>query len=276
MDDNVNVPNEILLTILATCYNEEQFIAGSLQAASDAAKRVGVSYELIVIDDCSTDGSVEVIQEFRKQHPDIPLHLHQNKVNQGFAFNYVDGAFLGRGKFYHLVCGDDSMPVEYLVDAYSLLGVADMIIPYQIQGEVQGKAGFRKVTSNLFTSLVNVLGGYKINYYNGMPVHLRYNVMRWHPVSYGFGFQADILTMLLDRGASYVQIYSRSVDKKGNASTSISLRNFLSVAHTLLEVFIRRIRRTLYGKSWPRPREIPLPTTISVDAEKSSAQQQYV
>ena len=202
------------LTVLVTCYNEEKYIVGSLEAVVSAAKEVGISYEIIVIDDCSKDGSVARVQEYLRQHPEYPIALHRNEVNRGFANNYVDGAFLGRGKYYHLACGDDSMPKEHLVAAYRLVGKADMIVPYQIQREVAGKSPSRKIISRVFTRLVNLLSGYHLKYYNGLPIQVRYNVMRWHPVSYGFGFQADIITMLLDQGVSYTQVYSQSIDRE--------------------------------------------------------------
>ena len=246
------------LTVLVTCYNEEDYIVDTLESEVEAMKQVSLSYEIMVIDDASWDGSVERIREYLQAHPAYPITLKINEKNRGFANNYVEGAFLGKGKYYHLVCGDNSMPAQYLVDAYRLIGKADMIVPYQIQWEVVGKSFGRKCLSRIFTRLVNFLGGYKMKYYNGMAVQLRYNVMRWHPTSYGFGFQADILTMLLDQGNSYVQVYSCSVDRKGRGSTSVSLRNFLSVCHTLLEITFRRVRRCLYGKDWPKPVEIKI------------------
>jgi glycosyltransferase involved in cell wall biosynthesis len=256
MNAPATMTNIVDLTVLVTCYNEQEYIVNTLETLDRALRQVGVSHEIIVIDDCSKDASVERIREYQQQHPEVPLTLKINQVNRGFANNYVDGSFLGRGKYYHLVCGDDSMPEEFLAAAYRLLGKADMIVPYQIQGEVAGKQYFRKIISRTFTFLVNLLSGYRMKYYNGMAVQLRYNVMRWHPVSYGFGFQADTVTMLLDQGVSYIQVYTRSIDKKGSGSTSISMRNLLSVAHTLLEVAIRRIRRVLYGRTWPKPVEI--------------------
>jgi glycosyltransferase involved in cell wall biosynthesis len=253
------VPNAVDLTVLVTCYNEETYIVPTLESVVSALGKAGVtSCEILVIDDASKDGSVRRVREFLDAHPAYPIRLEVNAINHGFANNYVEGAFLGRGKYYHLVCGDDSMPEEFLVDAYRLIGKADMIIPYQIQGEVQGKSGGRKILSRVFTRLVNLLSGYHLKYYNGLLIQIRYNVMRWHPISYGCGFQADIITMLLDQGFSYLQVYSRSVDKKGRGSTSVTLRNFLSVCHTLLEIALRRVRRMLYGRHWRRPVEIKL------------------
>jgi glycosyltransferase involved in cell wall biosynthesis len=243
---------------LVTCYNEEDFIVNTLETVVRAVRQVGVSHEILVIDDASHDSSVPRIRAYLEDHPDYPITLTVHETNRGLANNYVDGSFLGCGKYYHLACGDDSMPEEFFVAAYRLLGKADMIVPYQIQKEVIGKSFFRKLTSRIFTRLVNLLSGYRLKYYNGMAVHLRYNVMRWHPISYGFGFQADIVTMLLDQGVSYIQVYSRSIDKKGAGSTSVSMRNVLSVGHTLLEIALRRVRRLLYGKNWPKPREVKL------------------
>ena len=68
---------------------------------------------------------------------------------------------------------------------------------------------------------MNLISGYHLKYYNGLPLYLRHSIMRWHPTSYGFGFQADTITMLLETRATYMQVYARSVDNKGSGSTSV-------------------------------------------------------
>lgn len=251
--------DQLDLTILVTSYNEADFIADTLDSVVAAVAQTSLSYEVLVIDDQSRDESAARVNDYMKSHPSHPIRLHVNPQNRGLANNFVEGAFLGRGKYYHMVCGDNATPVECLVALYRLVGKADMLIPYQVQSEVAGKSPGRRRLSNLFTAIVNFLGGYKLKYYNGLPVYRRRSVMRWHPVSYGFGFQADTTTMLLDQGESYIQVYGRSVDNKGSGSTALSMRNLLSVCHTLLEIFLRRVRRMLYGENWPKPVEIKLP-----------------
>lgn len=247
-----------LLSIMVTCYNEEEFIVETLQNVVGALMDCKIPYEVLVIDDCSKDGSVQRIKDHILAHPDLNITLKANKANRGLAQNYVDGAFLTSGKYYRMCCGDNAEPREILRNVFQHTGKADVIIPYQIQSEVEGKSAFRRFLSNLFTSLVNAISGYAITYYNGLAIHLRYNVMRYHPSSYGFGFQADILTRILDQGASYVEIQSSSVDRKGAATTALSLRNVLSVAHTLLEILARRVRNELYGKPRADVSEYPV------------------
>jgi len=252
------IPEEIDITVVVSCYNEEAFITDTVDHVLEALRKVGCSYEIFVVDDSSKDRSVERLRAYISAHPGEPITLKVNEVNRGLGNTYVEAAFLGRGKYYRLCCGDDSEPPEVLLNVFSKIGVADIVIPYQNQDEVAGKTIGRRFLSKTFTALVNLIGGYRIRYYNGMAIHLRYNVLRWHPSSYGFGFQADMITRLLDEGASYVQIPSSSVDRKGTASSALGIRNCLSVGHTLLEISIRRFRRFLYGRTMPAPVEITL------------------
>jgi len=256
MTSKILVGSELDVTVVISCYNEENFIVNTIENTIFALKNADCSYELIVIDDVSKDYSVDKVQAYIKLHPEYPITLKVNEINRGLGNIYVEAAFLGKGKYYRLCCGDDSEPVEVLSRVFKKIGVADMVIPYQNQDEVVGKTPLRKLLSKTFTALVNGISGYNMKYYNGMAVHLRYNVLRWHASSYGFGFQADIITRLLDEGASYIQIPSSSVDRKGSASSAMTLRNVLSVGHTLLELAIRRLRRYLYGHSSAKATEI--------------------
>ena len=237
-----------LLSVLITCFNEEKFIVDTLGNVTGALSDAGITHEVLVIDDCSSDGSVQRVKEYILEHPRLPISLKANTLNRGLGQNYVDGAFLTTGKYYRLVCGDNAESRDMLRNIFQHTGMADVIIPYQIQSQVVGKTAFRRILSRVFTGLVNVISGYRLRYYNGLQIHLRYNVMRYHASSYGFGFQADMLTSVLDQGASYIEIPSTSTDKKGSASSALSLRNVLSVIHSLLEILARRIRNELYGK----------------------------
>jgi hypothetical protein len=92
--------------------------------------------------------------------------------------------------------------------------------------------------------LVNLITGYRLHYYNGLAVHLRHNVMRWHPNTPGFGFQADILCHLLDLGFTHLEVPIVAIEQKGKSS-ALTLRNFLSVASTLVSITNRRIWRRI-------------------------------
>jgi len=111
------------------------------------------------------------------------------------------------------------------------------------------KSALRRALSQAYTFLVNAFSGYNILYHNGMAVTLRYNVMRWGPYSFGFGFQAELITRLLDEGASIMEIpVAPTHRQKAGGNSAVNWCNFLSVGHTLLEILIRRVRKHAFRK----------------------------
>ena len=104
----------------------------------------------------------------------------------------------------------------------------------------------RRLISNSYTRLVNLVTGNRLHYYHGLAVHLRHNVMRWHPNTRGFGFQADILCLLIDLGFNYKEIRVTIVEQRRGKSNALTFRNFLSVMHTLIEIANRRVSNRLY------------------------------
>lgn len=247
------------LTILVTCYNESAFIGQTLENVVGALEASGKDWEVIIIDDCSRDDSAEIIRAFVAANSGKNIHFCPNEANRGLANNFVEGAYLGSGKYYRLCCGDNPETFEALEHIFSHAGAADMVIPYQVQKDVGGKSAIRKRISRLYTGTINILSGNNIKYYNALPIFLRYHVMRYAPISYGFGFQADIVTRLLDEDITCVQIrHKGATDRKGKQATALTMRNLLSVVHTCVEIAIRRVRRMIYGKDMLRAREIHL------------------
>jgi glycosyltransferase involved in cell wall biosynthesis len=232
--------NELDLTLFVACYNEEKNIVQTLETVLSALREFDYSWEIIIIDDASRDRSVEVIEEYLAGRAELPIRLVKREYNVGLAQNYIEGAFLGRGKYYRLICGDNVEPRETFVEVFRHLGKADMVLFYQ---DCTGRTRLRRMLSRMYTALINTISGYRIRYYNGLAVHLRYNVMRWHTNYHGFGFQADLVTRLLDQGFNYIEVPVKAAERTTGASHALTWRNFLSVSHTLLDLFIRRIGR---------------------------------
>ncbi|WP_376984601.1 glycosyltransferase family 2 protein [Bosea sp. R86505] len=232
------------MTFFVPCYNEEPNIEGTIETIHEAATQVGVRHEILVFDDCSRDGTVEVVKRVAAARSELPLRLLRNAVNQGLARNFIDGAFEGHGTYYRLVCGDNVEPVETLVKILQNLGQSDIIVPYHTH--VEGRTLRRKLISRLYTKLVNLASGRDLHYYNGLPLVRRRDVLRFHVEATGLGYQAEFLLRLLQEGRSFIQIPLTASDKEG--SLALSLRNFVSVGHSLFKIAMRRLSIHLFGK----------------------------
>ena len=238
--------NPLDLTIFISCYNEAEFIVATIETVIEAAREAALSFEILVVDDGSRDNSRQLVAEFIAAHPAENIILRANRTNKGLAQNYMDGAFLGRGKYYRLICGDNAEPKESILAVFNAIGKADIIVPYYTSSE--GKSARRRLISRTYTALVNLVTGNKLHYYNGLAVHLRHNVMRWHPNTRGFGFQADILCLLLDTGFSYLEVPVITIEQRRGGSNALTFRNFLSVGHSLVEIANRRISNRVYRR----------------------------
>jgi len=233
------------LTLFVSCYNERDFIVDTLATVRAAMAPFAWTYELIIIDDASRDGSAGLIRRYIAEHPQERIVFRGNAVNKGWAQNYIDAAFIGRGRYYKAICGDNSSTAEAIRPIVEAMGKADIVIPYYLYFE--GKDLFRRAVSRVYTALVNGISGNKLHYYNGLAIHERYNVMRWHTNTRGFGFQADILCMLLSQGATYVEVPTTTVERRLGASNALRWKNMLSVTHTLIDIFFRRMSNLVHG-----------------------------
>jgi glycosyltransferase involved in cell wall biosynthesis len=236
-----------LLSLFVACYNEADNIRGTLGNVRDACAKTGISYEVIVIDDASRDDSATIIQAWMNENPEVPLQLIVNPRNLGLASNFITAARLASGEWYRLICGDNVEPMATLATVFQEIGKAEVLIPYHTQ--CPGKKWSRRFISTLYTLLVNLLSGHWVRYYNGLPVaRRRYAEIFCHP-ALGFGFQADFVTQLLDRGLSRLEIPVKTHERLSGSSKALTISNIAGVCLVFRRILRRRVERLFGSKA---------------------------
>lgn len=71
------------LSILIPAYNEERTIGKVLDKVLAVQLPEGMEREIVVVDDCSTDGTPQQIKAFELAHPDFKLLYRRHDVNRG-------------------------------------------------------------------------------------------------------------------------------------------------------------------------------------------------
>ena len=72
-----------LLTIMIPCFNSQDYMEKSIKSALTGLERV----EIIIIDDGSTDRTLEIAKKYQKKFPDIIKVIHQENGGHGDAVN---------------------------------------------------------------------------------------------------------------------------------------------------------------------------------------------
>lgn len=96
-------------SIIITCFNREKFISRCIRSALNQLDVDRSQYEVIVVDDKSTDGSLKKIKEFNN----IITTIH-NKKNMGLSYSRNLGIKKSKGKYIMMLDSDDYISQFYL------------------------------------------------------------------------------------------------------------------------------------------------------------------
>jgi glycosyltransferase involved in cell wall biosynthesis len=98
--------------LVIACYNEEPVLEANLREVMDVLDRVPYRYEIILVDDGSRDGTVELIERLSDRLPLVSSLLHPYNMGRGSAV--ADGIRRARGHIVGYIDIDLQTPAHYL------------------------------------------------------------------------------------------------------------------------------------------------------------------
>ncbi len=135
---------EILVSICCITYNQKNYIRDTLEGF--VSQKTNFSYEVLIHDDASTDGTADIIREYARRYPEKmkPILQLENQYAKGL-YN-VSGTYnfpRARGRYIAMCEGDD-----YWTDRYKLQRQVDFmeahpdcsLVFHSARIEVQGRA----------------------------------------------------------------------------------------------------------------------------------------
>ncbi len=228
--------DKIDITFFVPCCNEEKNIVKTLENIINSTG--DIKYEILVCDDGSKDNSKEIVKNYINREKKNII-LYENDKNLGIGFSYFKYSLEAKGEYYMLINGDNVEPPITIKKIIAERGKADIIIPYL--GTDDHRNLIRKFISHLFTFVINLISFNSIKYYNGAVLHKTENVRLYRSKTYGYGYQAELITTLLMLEKSYLQVQVTNTDRQWGASKAFSISNILSILNTTLSIFINRI-----------------------------------
>ena len=233
---------KITLSIYVPCFNEENNIVNTLNKIKEAIQNI--SYEVLVVDDASKDKTIDMVEKFKKDNPDINIKIFHNKNNQGIGFNHRVTAYKAIGKYYMMIAGDAPEPPAEIKKVVNNIGKADMVLPYL----VDKRGFFRRILSRAFVFLINLITMNNIKYYNGPVICLLKNVKLYSGRRSGYGYAAELITAQLKERKTYIEVeispYTPPSEKLELLELPAKLKNLQilpSVTASLISIFFNQV-----------------------------------
>lgn len=148
------------LSLVIPCYNEQDSLRALVTAIRAAVEPLGLSYEVVITDDCSTDQSWQILKELAAADPRIRA--------QKFAFNCGESAasFAGmkmsRGKYIVTLDADLQNDPKHLPEFLEALKHHDCVCGTRVKARGEGDNFARVASSRIANWVRNKLSGEQI------------------------------------------------------------------------------------------------------------------
>lgn len=194
------------LSVVIPAYNEQKAIGGVLERvlfAEAALREMGLGLEVIVVDDCSGDGTGEVVAQW----PRVRLLCHAR--NRGYGGALKTGFREAQGELLAFLDADGTYPPEALPDLCRplLAGEADLVVGCRMGNAASRMPLVRRVGNSLFAGLLTVLGSVRVrDSASGMRVLKRAVLPRLYPLPDGLNFTPVMSARALHEGVRMVEV----------------------------------------------------------------------
>lgn len=94
-----------LISITLVAYNAEETIKKTLESISSQQY---VNFEIIFVNDASTDKTLEIMQDFKESYPSIPCTVLTNASNLGITKSRNKALSYAKGSFIAVIDSDDA------------------------------------------------------------------------------------------------------------------------------------------------------------------------
>ena len=94
------------LSIIIPCFNSEKYILENIKKLRKYIKKLNYRYEIILVDDCSSDNTYKIIKKLSQKYKNIKIL--QNNLNRGKSYSLIRG--IKKSNFKKIIIIDSDLP----------------------------------------------------------------------------------------------------------------------------------------------------------------------
>lgn len=202
-------PASPMMSIVIPAYNEEARLARSLESVVAFVEASPIDYEVILVNNNSTDSTREIALAFASEHPCVTV-LDQERQGKGAAVR--KGVLAARGDYVIFCDADFSMPVEEIVSFLpSVLGPYDIAIgSRELPGSERiGEPEYRHIMGRVYNLIVRLFAIPRIHDtqagFKAFRREVAQHLFTLQTID-GWGFDVEVLFIARKKGYRLIEI----------------------------------------------------------------------
>ncbi len=226
------------LSVVLPAYNEEQIIARTIETVLDVLNAWRMDFEILVVDDGSTDRTREIVVALMYANPRVRLVSHA--TNQGYGASLVSGFAAATKELVFFMDSDGQFDMRDLEEFFPLIDSYDAVIGYRVDRQ---DSWMRKLNAWGWKKLIGWVLGVHVRDVDCAFKLLHTEFLHQHPLeTRGAMINAELLYRLKRAGCSYKEVGVIHLPRLHGQATGARL-----------SVIVRAFRELfVYARKWHR------------------------
>ena len=211
------------ISVVLPAYNEEEIIASTVKVAMDVLNAWGMDFEILVVNDGSTDKTGEIVAAIVDAHPRVLLITHES--NQGYGSSLVSGFAAATKELVFFMDSDGQFDIQDLQEFFPLIDTYDAVIGYRIDRQ---DSWMRKINAWGWNQLIGWVLNVHVRDVDCAFKLLHAEFLHQHPLeTRGAMINAELLYRLQRAGCSYKEVGVIHLPRLHGQATGAKLRVIL-------------------------------------------------
>ena len=227
------------ITFLIPIYNEVKTVRNAIEEAIEIEIP---SKEIIIIDNNSTDGSKDIINEYRDKEN---IHIIYQNKNLGFGNSIQDGFLKSSRDFIYIQYGDLEYDINASIKMLKLIKEKnlDVVFASRLKNVKTFKDFYRALLkkpsylATIFcTSLVNLLYDKKFTDIIGTRLYRKDVFIPIIPRTSGQGFDFELASLIAKKSLKVEEVFIDYVPRENSSEKKIKFYHILNAIYGILKV----------------------------------------
>jgi dolichol-phosphate mannosyltransferase len=145
------------LSIVVPVYNEEDVLPLLARRLRPVADGLGTGYEVVAVDDGSTDATAVVLQRIRREWPE--LRVVRLRANAGHQAAISAGLSVARGDYVVTLDADLQDPPEVITEMLAAAREQRVDVVYGVRSDRSTDSAFKRLSARAFYRVIRLLSG---------------------------------------------------------------------------------------------------------------------